>query len=221
MISNYKKYKHISFDLWLTLIKSNVNYKPKRDKLFKDFFEINFSIDKVSETIRRYDLICNTINETTGKNLETNEIYLLILGSLGVDLNKINAKELEEFYIETEQLFFKYKPNLIYSDINHFLRKLKDEHISTNVLSNTAFIKGKTLNKLLKHYELIEYFSFTIYSDEYGISKPNNKIYELLHQRINEIKVIAKNEVLHVGDNPIADYKGAIDYGFDAILINK
>jgi hypothetical protein len=85
VISNYKKYKHISFDLWLTLIKSNVNYKPKRDKLFREFFEIDCSLDRVSEIIRNYDLMCNNINETTGENFETNEIYLLILGSLGID----------------------------------------------------------------------------------------------------------------------------------------
>jgi len=221
VISNYKKYKHISFDLWLTLIKSNVNYKPKRDKLFREFFEIDCSLDRVSEIIRNYDLMCNTINETTGENFETNEIYLLILGSLGIDLKKIDVNKLEEFYCETEQLFFEYKPDLIYHNINNFLKKLKNESISTNVLSNTAFIKGKTLNKILEYYELNEILSFSIYSDECGFSKPNIKIFELLHQRINEIKNVSKKEVLHVGDNPIADYKGAIDYGFESLLINK
>ena len=34
------KYKHISFDLWLTLIKSNPEFKSKRNLLFRDFFEI-------------------------------------------------------------------------------------------------------------------------------------------------------------------------------------
>jgi putative hydrolase of the HAD superfamily len=221
VISNYKKYKHISFDLWLTLIKSNVNYKPKRDQLFREFFEIDCSLDRVSEIIRNYDLMCNTINETTGENFETNEIYLLILGSLGIDLKKIDINKLEEFYCETEQLFFEYKPDLIYPDINNFLKKLKNESISTNVLSNTAFIKGKTLNKILEHYELNEILSFSIYSDECGFSKPSIKIFELLHQRINEIKNVSKKEVLHVGDNPIADYKGAIEYGFESLLINK
>ena len=33
----YSNYKHFSFDLWLTLIKSNPEFKKKRNLLFKDF----------------------------------------------------------------------------------------------------------------------------------------------------------------------------------------
>ena len=81
-------YKHISFDLWLTLIKSNPNYKSKRNQLFKDFFEIEYDIEIVSQKVRYYDVVCNSINEKTGKNIDTDEIYLLILSSLGYDIKR-------------------------------------------------------------------------------------------------------------------------------------
>ena len=59
----YSKHEHLSFDLWLTLIKSNPEFKNKRNSLFKDFFEVDCSLEKVSEVIRYYDVLFNNINE--------------------------------------------------------------------------------------------------------------------------------------------------------------
>lgn len=215
---DYKSFKHISFDLWLTLIKSNPEFKIKRNLLFKDFFEIESPIEKVAQQIRYYDVFCNTINERTGLNIDTNEIYLLILASLDVPIQEIELSKLESFYAEAEKLFLNYKPTLIYSNISSYLKTIKSEGISLNVLSNTAFIKGFTLKKLITFYELEDCFDFQIYSDECGFSKPNKNIFDLIHK---EVPHIDKSQILHVGDNEIADYKGAIEYGFKAHLIKQ
>jgi putative hydrolase of the HAD superfamily len=215
---NYKDFKHISFDLWLTLIKSNSEFKIKRNLLFKEYFEINSPIEKVAQQIRYYDVFCNTINERTGLNIDTNEIYLLILASLDLSINEIEISKLEGFYKESESLFLNYKPTLIYANTSNYLKKIKSEEKSLNILSNTAFIKGFTLKKLIAFYELEDYFDFQIYSDECGFSKPNKKIFELIHK---EVPNIDKSKILHVGDNEIADYKGAIEYGFKAHLIKQ
>lgn len=213
---DYKSFKHISFDLWLTLIKSNPEFKLKRNLLFKDYFEIDSSIDKVAERIRYYDVFCNSINEKTGLNIDTNEIYLLILASLGVSIQEIELDQLEGFYKEVELLFFDYKPTLIYSNTKEYLNTIKSEEKGLNILSNTAFIKGFTLKKIIAFYELEECFNFQIYSDECGFSKPNKKIFDLVHK---EMPHIDKSMILHVGDNKFADYNGAIEYGFKAFLI--
>ena len=63
------------------------------------------------------------------------------------------------------------------------------------------------------------YFSFQIYSDETGFSKPNKEIFQLVYNQIESLKSIAKKEVIHIGDNKIADYNGAIKFGFNALLI--
>lgn len=210
------KYKHISFDLWLTLIKSNPEFKMKRNEVFKEYFNVSHSLDKIANVIRYYDVICNNINEKTGRNLDTFEIYCLILGALEVDFEQINKEKLQGFYDLSEELFLKYKPILLFSDLKETLNTYKENGISLNILSNTGFIKGKTLNKILSHYEIETFFDFKIYSDECGFSKPNSKIFELLHQKIPHIQ---KNEVLHVGDNKQADYEGALSYGFEAYLI--
>lgn len=215
---DYKGFKHISFDLWLTLIKSNPEFKIKRNLLFKDYFEIESPIEKVSQQLRYYDVVCNTINERTGLNIDTNEIYLFILASLDVPIQGIQLSKLEGFYTESERLFLSYKPTLIYSNTKDYLKIIKSEGIGLNILSNTAFIKGFTLKKLMAFYELEECFNFQFYSDECGFSKPNKKIFDLVHK---EVPHIDKSQILHVGDNEIADYKGALEYGFKAHLIKQ
>ncbi len=215
----YSHYNHLSFDLWLTLIKSNPEFKKKRNILFKDFFEVDFSIEKVTEIIRYYDLLCNNINEKSGLNIDTFEIYYLVLNDLNVNVSEIEIDRLSEFYKEAEILFMKFKPNLIYPKIQLLFKEIVEQEKTISILSNTAFIKGFTLRKLLLHYELDNYFSFQIYSDETGFSKPSKEIFQLVHNEITSLKSIEKKEVLHIGDNKIADYDGAIKYGFDALLI--
>jgi putative hydrolase of the HAD superfamily len=216
---NYIDYSHLSFDLWLTLIKSHPEFKINRNLMFRDFFEIDATIEKVSEVIRYYDVLCNNINEKTGLNINTYEIYYLILNALEVDINKYGTDKLSQFYDETERLFMEYKPVLMFSNIKTLFHEITQENKSINILSNTAFIKGRTLRKLLAYYELTDYFKFQIYSDEVGFSKPNNEIFQLVFDEVNAFKKTEKKEILHIGDNSIADYNGALKYGFDAHLL--
>lgn len=216
---NYKNYNHLSFDLWLTLIRSNPEFKQKRNQLFKDFFEINAPIEKVNEVVRYYDVLCNNINEKTGLNLSTHEIYYLILSALEVDLALNGTERLSEFYNETEVLFFNYKPELIFPNIKLQFEEIVAEGKSINILSNTGFIKGKSLKKLLSYYELTDSISFQIYSDEVGFSKPNKEIFQLVFDQVNNSKKVLKKEILHIGDNGIADYNGAVNFGFEAHLL--
>lgn len=216
---NYENYSHLSFDLWLTLIKSNPDFKQKRNLLFKDFFEIDKEIERVNEVVRYYDVLCNNINENTGSNIKTYEIYYLILAALNVDLSTVDTNKLFEFYNHTEELFFKHKPILIFADIKKLFVEVVNQDKSISILSNTGFIKGFTLIKLLEYYDLTDYFKFQIYSDEVGFSKPNMEIFQLVFDEINKYKKIEKKDVLHVGDNNIADYNGALKFGFNAHLL--
>jgi len=218
-ICNFNSYTHFSFDLWLTLLKSNPEYKKKLVVLFKDFFEIDASLEQIATTVRYYDVACNTINEKTGSHLDTFEIYLLILNALQVTISDIKEEKLEHFYQETESLFMNYKPLLIFPDTRKVLHAMNIAGKSANVLSNNGFLKGKTMRKLLSFYEIDSYFDFQLYSDETGFSKPNPKMFALVWEHIQNKKELFKTNVLHIGDNEIADYQGAKNFGFDAFLL--
>ncbi len=215
------KYKHISFDLWLTLIKSHPEFKPKRNLLFRDYFAINKPIDAVSAVIRKFDVLTNSINEKVCRNFNTYEIYYLILDALDVDINTVTATHLDGFYKATEDLLMQYKPVLLYPEIPELFRQLHSEGKTMNILSNTAFIKGSSLKKVLTSHGLEEYFAFQGYSDETGYSKPGTEMYQYAWDNILKIGDIQKHEVLHVGDNALSDQQGALQFGFDAYLLTN
>ncbi|MEG0927886.1 HAD family hydrolase [Chryseobacterium sp.] len=209
---------HFSFDLWLTLIKSHPEFKTKRVELFSSFFNVDKPIDEVAKTVKYYDDLCNTINEVTGGNIDTFEIYLMILGALDVDVKLLNKEKLNEFYVKSEELFLEYKPVVIFENIHDFFDKIKNQGKTINILSNTGFIKGKTMRKFLVHENLDQYIDFHIYSDEMNCSKPNPLIFQEVKNNIKD-QELPMSQVLHIGDNPVADYKGARDFGFSAHLL--
>lgn len=209
---------HFSFDLWLTLIKSHPEFKAKRVELFSSFFNVDRPIDEVAKTVKYYDDLCNTINEVTGGNIDTFEIYLMILNSLNVDVKQLDREKLEAFYLKSEELFLEYKPVIIFESIKEFLDQIKNQGKTVNILSNTGFIKGKTMRKFLIQEELDQYIDFHIYSDEINISKPNPLIFQEVKNNLKD-QELPMHRILHIGDNPVADFKGAKDFGFNAHLI--
>lgn len=211
-------HSHFSFDLWLTLIKSHPEFKAKRVELFSSFFDVKKPIDEVAKVVKYYDDLCNSINEVAGGNVDTFEIYLLILNALKVDVKQLNKDQLNQFYQKSEDLFLEYKPVVIFENLHQFFDEIKNQGKTINILSNTGFIKGKTMRKFLISENLDQYIDFHIYSDELKISKPNPIVFQEVKNLIKN-KDLKMNQILHVGDNPVADYKGAKDFGFNAHLI--
>ncbi|MDP9961894.1 HAD family hydrolase [Chryseobacterium lathyri] len=209
---------HFSFDLWLTLIKSHPEFKTKRVELFTSFFDIDKPVEKVAKTVKYYDDLCNTINEVTGGNIDTFEMYLLILGSLDVDVKQLDNEILNSFYLKSEELFLEYKPVVIFENIKDFFDQIKNQGKTVNILSNTGFIKGRTMRKFLIQEELDQYIDFHIYSDEINISKPNPLIFQEVRNNIKN-RDLPMHRILHIGDNPVADFNGAKDFGFSAHLL--
>lgn len=220
------RYQHYSFDLWLTLIRSNPLFKVKRTKYFHQQFNYQHkTIEEVAFIFRQVDLMVNVVNEKTGKNIDADEMYFMVISLLNEGmllLQDINWIALEE---EMESLLFEHLP-LIYG--NETIKTL--QHICQNgestvsILSNTGFISGKTLRKVLKKLNLDSYFDFQLYSDEAGMSKPNPDFFKLMLHQIADIRKtnqINLNQIIHIGDNEIADVKGANSVGIHSLLINS
>ncbi|RYD21052.1 MAG: HAD family hydrolase, partial [Spirochaetia bacterium] len=71
-----KKYKHYSFDLWMTLIRSNPAFKLERTRFFYQHFNCKEkTLEEVGLVFRQIDVMCNAINEKTGGNIHAEEMY--------------------------------------------------------------------------------------------------------------------------------------------------
>ncbi|WP_027382271.1 HAD family hydrolase [Epilithonimonas caeni] len=212
-------YEHFSFDLWMTIIRSNPQFKPKRTVLLKEYFDIDKNVEEINKVIRHYDNLFNVISEKTGNHIEREEVFFLILASLGKDIQGISVDDLRGFFIRSDKLFLENIPLIIWKDIDHLLKKIKEKEKTASILSNTAFIHGDSLRKVLRQLELEQYFSFMIFSDEIGMSKPNIKIFEYLYKKTQELRPLHRSQIIHVGDSKIADQNGALSYGMNAKLV--
>jgi putative hydrolase of the HAD superfamily len=222
---DYKKIKHFSFDLWFTLIRSNPAFKKERASYFhKNFNSLGKSLEEIEMVFMKMDLMCNAVNETTGKNVDADEIYLMIIYGLNNSLSVFGPINIGEIYNDIEKLVFQYMPQVYNAQTIESLDRIKQiEGNTMSILSNTAFIKGSTLRKVNEQVGLSIFFDFQIYSDEVGFSKPNQQIYSLMLNEISGIRKnnqASKNEIIHIGDNPVADIQGAIEAGVQAFQIN-
>ncbi|RKR83791.1 putative hydrolase of the HAD superfamily [Mucilaginibacter gracilis] len=219
-------YQHYSFDLWLTLIKSNSGFKTERTKIFhRDFNPANKSIADVALAFRQVDLMCNTINERTGKNIDADEMYLMVISMINDNQFNLHDIDTGKLFDDMERLLFNYMPIVYSAETNEVLLHLKQNSGATmSLLSNTGFIKGVTLRKILAELGMNEYFNFQLYSDEVGLSKPNAALFNLMLKNItllyNHVDIDLKN-IIHIGDNPKADIEGANAVGIKSLLINS
>ena len=217
----FSNVRHVSFDLWLTLIKSNPVFKQKRDELLRSYFQIPHPVEAVTARIRMWDLRFNAINEASGKNIDAGEMVLIILSDLDVNVKAVTAAMLEEYYQAMEELFFQFHPVLYEETLIDYLTALTKQGITLSLLSNTGFIKGVTLKKLLDKLEIAPLLKFQIYSDEISFSKPSKEAYQHVLDNIKLFNAIEANSILHIGDNEHADFKGAQLHGMQSALINS
>jgi putative hydrolase of the HAD superfamily len=215
---------HYSFDLWYTLIKSNPKFKKERAHyFFTNFNSLNKSIDEIELVFKSVDLMSNAINEKTGDNISAEEMYLMVIYMLNDGSDKFEMIDLNQIYQDLELLFFKFHPVLFDENTRASIEKIKaDKNVTLNILSNTAFIKGVTLRKLLKLLDVERFFDFQLYSDEENYSKPSPNFFDKLILEIKKINpALSLDQIIHIGDNPIADVQGALNKGIQALLINS
>jgi putative hydrolase of the HAD superfamily len=218
-------YKHYSFDLWLTLIKSNPVFKQERTKYFYSRFNFKHkSLEEVALIFRQVDLMVNAINEKTGKNIDADEMYVMVISIMNDYSTSFEDIDLDSLYCDMEELLLEHLPVLYDVKTLEVLDQIKNAGKSTvNILSNTGFIKGVTLRKVLSQLKLDKLLDFQLYSDENRLSKPNIKFFQLMLDAIDRTihPQIGLHEIIHIGDNPVADIKGAQSVGIESLLINS
>lgn len=121
---------------------------------------------------------------------------------------KLEAKEMSLKYAE-----FVLKHSFIINDtleVIHFLKNKANLAIITNGLSHMQH------DRIAKH-QLNPFFKHVFISDEMGVSKPDARFFEIVHETIGSPN---KNTVLVCGDNPHSDIKGANSFGYRSLFYN-
>jgi putative hydrolase of the HAD superfamily len=93
------------------------------------------------------------------------------------------------------------------------LCELASRGVALGIVSNTGRTPGLILRRVLERHNLLRHFKAISYSDEVGYRKPDGEIFR---RTLAELGIDA-SEAAHVGDNPIADVRGAQSVGMRGV----
>lgn len=84
------------------------------------------------------------------------------------------------------------------------LQSLRDRGSPVGLICNTGRAPSRTLRQLLDRLGIRGYFEATVFSDELGWRKPNQRIFLETGRRPGALPA----NIVHVGDNPEGDVLG-------------
>jgi HAD superfamily hydrolase (TIGR01549 family) len=114
---------------------------------------------------------------------------------------------------EIEEAFIDPANFVIFPEVHEVLRDLRAAGYRLAICSNWSW----HLDTLSERLDLAHYFEQVVISARVGYSKPHPGIF----QRLLELLDAAPEEVVHVGDNPIADVGGALGLGIRPVLLDR
>jgi FMN phosphatase YigB (HAD superfamily) len=209
------KYLHYSFDFWNTIAFSNKKYKEERTDYIYNFFNYKYNKEVINKAFSEVGFDYNLSVDNNGKTLTVDELYLKVFEYISVNENF----DLEFIKSSIFNLFLKYPP-LISENFIDIIEANEHNNISLSITSNTAFIPGFIIEEFLKQIGIQNTFSFCVFSDDVQVAKPNQKIFKIVLDRLDN-RIKSAIDVIHIGDNYKADYLGALQSGLSAFYFNN
>lgn len=204
----------VSFDLWLTLIKSNPT--PNRANRAAELYEIfamadrGVTLDDFKGVVKAADVAADKLNERGGHHHGPHDRVRLIAEHYGIPM--MTDPDFDAFYAAQSVRFLEFPPAPMQDDVAEVLAALSQRY-QLALISNTGFVNGAEMRPALAAIGLLDMFTYQLFSDEVGANKPDPVIYKQLLSQSEA----NPEQVLHIGDNLVADYEGATAVGMQAI----
>ncbi len=214
--------KGVTFDWWGTV----VEIPAVRDIYDEQMREIR--VDRAAEALQaaglraNRTLLCRAYDAQTDLLLRTwNDLRdLSVEGQTRAYLEFLGVGECREDLLRTLQEAFgsaiEFRLPALYPEIRETLRSLRDRGYRTGLISNTGRTGGRFLRPVQDRLGIGESFDVRIFSDEVGVRKPDRAIFQAA---LDELSLTAE-EVVHVGDDVVADVAGAKSIGMRAVWFN-
>lgn len=200
--------KHISFDVWNTLITANPQYAQERVRIISGI--ANVPLHKADEAYN--DMKRFLDKEAEEERCDTVERAWSALG-FKLGLKNHDRVQLRE---ACEMAFLHYPPHIDMELVDELMKLSTNFELS--IKSNTNFISGKVLSEAVG-FDRMPFWGFTHFSDLMGMCKPDKRFFEQT-LRSSVIRLLSFSEVMHVGDNAICD-GSVVDYGMKLCLVNN
>jgi FMN phosphatase YigB (HAD superfamily) len=135
----------------------------------------------------------------------------MLARELGVPAGRIPYEVVERAY---EDITLEPPPELM-PHVRTAVEAMRDQGFQLAVICNTGMAGGRVLREVLTHYGLLESFAVTVFSNEFGVSKPHPSIF--LHT-LEQLGGVEPRQALHVGDLEELDVEGARRAGLFSAL---
>jgi putative hydrolase of the HAD superfamily len=210
--------KHISFDLWGTLITGNPKFSQTRIEILAKLS--GKQQEEVRTVIKEVSTDHNTQMVTTGQHLIGSDgLYSRVFRKLGIEASE---DDMEDFIDLMGRNFNLNEPSFIYPNTLEIMDTLKEKGITMSILSNTGFIESSLLRPFLVKHGISQYMYYNntyggmYFSDELTRAKPNPALFSF----VAIMHGVKNDEMLHVGDDFVAD-GGARAIGCEALIIGE
>jgi FMN phosphatase YigB (HAD superfamily) len=213
-----KQFDIVSLDLFNTLVyvdRSSFDLYSHMEKTLQNFPDLQKKIPKthLDEIITAYyGAVRQKIHDIeTEKEFRNDEILFEVLNrftDISSELSLL-ATEIIKFYFESALPLIHPFPGVIKT-----LDFLKDEGYTLVLTSNHSWAPNGW--DVLHKHNLKSYFDQIIFSGDLGWRKPSSRVFSAA---ISGLSYRSKENVIHVGDEIIADIKGALSFGIKALWV--
>jgi len=215
--------KLVTLDLWQTIMgeidlsSNSPSRRQMKCELIYEFLKKLNSKIKFSEIEKSHDFVVSQIAKYSRFHSDK-----LFSDWLIIFLKHLNIKFFQEISLEEintvgeilDKAFLDNPPN-IFDGTLEFISFCRENDLKIGIISNTGFNSPKAYKQLLYANKI--YYDIISLSNELGLAKPNKNIFKFTLNKLN----IKPSNSIHIGDNPVADILGAINFGMDAILISQ
>ena len=122
------------------------------------------------------------------------------------------VREVDELIRVIEAMEIRIPPDFA-PGVNNTLQLLSEEYV-LGIISDTIHTNGRGLRQLLQQQGILQYFSYFVFSDEVGMSKPSTAIFQQAALGLE----LPPRQIVHIGDRESNDVVGPLAVGMRAIL---
>ncbi len=197
--------RHISLDFWNTLAEPNREFAQARNEYLAKLLDVT-----PEWVATEYQGVKRELDEeaaTDGRSTPVGRCWWRLL-------ERFNKSTIYTFQIveQTERLFKFYPPRI--PDLTRLhIDRLFDKGVTFSIGSNTNFIAGRNLWRLVQTHRLP--IEFGVFSDEMNCSKPHPNFFGEMKRRTEG------RELLHIGDSYAHDITGSHLANIQGVLIKN